>query len=235
MASASELFKVRNKALEVAFNDAVSSLGETEVQGAIDAIAALALALSNGKKDDFSENEAFNRNFGTGNGSVCRGNDSRLTDSRTPTTHTHSWGQTTGKPTTFTPTIGSSGSQAVAGNDSRLTNSRTPLSHDHTSSASVRGLTKRPSYQKSANGYFRDNESGVIFQWGILANVQTGVINLPTAFPSLCAVAVCSQLYNSTAEKFAPRVRSKTTSQLSLHWGNDYVSGADLQWFAIGY
>src|SRR6056297_695563 len=38
----------------------------------------------NGKEDSFSKNSAFNKNFGTGAGTVCEGDDSRLSDSRTP-------------------------------------------------------------------------------------------------------------------------------------------------------
>ena len=38
-----------------------------------------------GAKADFTENTAFNKNFGTGTGTVCEGDDSRLSDSRTPT------------------------------------------------------------------------------------------------------------------------------------------------------
>ncbi len=38
-----------------------------------------------GKKDDFTENTAFNKDFGTTATTVCEGNDPRLTDSRTPT------------------------------------------------------------------------------------------------------------------------------------------------------
>jgi len=37
----------------------------------------------------FSKNTAFNKNFGTASGTVCQGNDSRLSDARTPTAHTH--------------------------------------------------------------------------------------------------------------------------------------------------
>jgi hypothetical protein len=33
----------------------------------------------------FSKNSAFNKNFGTASGAVCEGNDSRLSDNRTPT------------------------------------------------------------------------------------------------------------------------------------------------------
>ena len=45
--------------------------------------------LLDGKKDDFFENTAFNKNFGTGFNDVCRGSDSRLSDARVPLPHTH--------------------------------------------------------------------------------------------------------------------------------------------------
>jgi hypothetical protein len=35
----------------------------------------------------FSKNTAFNKNFGTASGDVCQGNDARLSDARTPTSH----------------------------------------------------------------------------------------------------------------------------------------------------
>ena len=51
-------------------------------------ISGLQAAL-NEKEYMFSKNTAFNRNFGTTSGTVCQGNDSRLSDARTPTTHAH--------------------------------------------------------------------------------------------------------------------------------------------------
>lgn len=53
---------------------------------------------------------------------------------------TISWGNITGKPTTFPPTIGAGAADAVAGNDARLTDARTPLAHtldSHTGTLSV--------------------------------------------------------------------------------------------------
>ncbi len=41
------------------------------------------------KEPAFTKNTAFNKNFGTTSGSVCQGNDARLSDARTPTAHTH--------------------------------------------------------------------------------------------------------------------------------------------------
>lgn len=42
-----------------------------------------------GKEPAFSKNTAFNKNYGTTAGTTCQGNDSRLSDARTPTAHTH--------------------------------------------------------------------------------------------------------------------------------------------------
>ena len=46
-------------------------------------------AILNAKEHMFSKNTAFNKNFGTTSGTVCQGNDIRLSDARTPTAHTH--------------------------------------------------------------------------------------------------------------------------------------------------
>lgn len=42
-----------------------------------------------GKEPVFSKNSAFNKNFGNAAGTVCQGNDSRLSDARTPKPHNH--------------------------------------------------------------------------------------------------------------------------------------------------
>lgn len=49
----------------------------------------------------FSKNTAFNKNFGTSAGTVCQGNDSRLSDSRTPKAHTHTKSDITNFPTSM--------------------------------------------------------------------------------------------------------------------------------------
>ena len=46
-------------------------------------------AILNEKEYMFSKNTAFNKNFGTTSGTVCQGDDSRLSDARIPTAHTH--------------------------------------------------------------------------------------------------------------------------------------------------
>lgn len=81
---------------------------------------------------------AFNKSFGSAAGTVTEGNDTRLSDARTPTSHNHSWVQITSKPEwigadkpeyswneiTNRPTF-------IIEGDIRLTNARTPTSHSH--------------------------------------------------------------------------------------------------------
>ena len=83
--------------------------------------------------------------FGTAANSFCQGNDSRLSDARTPTSHVHgsitnagAIGSTANLPIiTTTSGVLAAGSFGTAantfcqGNDSRLSDSRTPTSHTH--------------------------------------------------------------------------------------------------------
>ncbi|WP_434222571.1 hypothetical protein ACOKW7_08675 [Limnospira platensis CENA597] len=48
-----------------------------------------------GKEPTFTKNTAFNKNFGTTTGTVTEGNDVRLSNARTPTSHTHTLSQIT--------------------------------------------------------------------------------------------------------------------------------------------
>ena len=43
----------------------------------------------NSKEPVFSKNTGFNKNFGSTAGTVCEGNDSRLSNARTPVSHNH--------------------------------------------------------------------------------------------------------------------------------------------------
>jgi len=83
--------------------------------------------------------------FGTTSGTICQGNDSRLSDARTPTSHAHGNITNAGAigTTAFKPIITSVGGELVAGdfgttngtfcqgNDSRLSDARTPTAHTH--------------------------------------------------------------------------------------------------------
>lgn len=51
-----------------------------------------------GAEPAFTKNTAFNKAFGTAAGTICQGNDSRLSDARTPKAHTHPKSQITDFP-----------------------------------------------------------------------------------------------------------------------------------------
>ena len=83
--------------------------------------------------------------FGTAAGTFCQGNDSRLSDSRTPKSHTHgnitnagAIGSTSGLPVVTgangvlqAGSFGTTAGTICQGNDSRLSDARTPTSHTH--------------------------------------------------------------------------------------------------------
>lgn len=92
----------------------------------------------------FAKNTAFNKNFGTAAGTVCQGNDSRLSNARTPTAHanTHATGQSDAiapadigaepaftKNSAFNKNFGTTAGTVCQGNDSRLSDARTPTAH----------------------------------------------------------------------------------------------------------
>lgn len=86
----------------------------------------------------------------------------------------------------------------------------------------------------SSNGYQKFS-NGLILQWGQYNDVASPTITFPIAFPNYCASATVEQYWNNTGSKYAGRVRSKGTTSMAVHWGNNYVSGADIIWIAIGY
>lgn len=77
----------------------------------------------------FTKNTAFNKNFGTAAGTVCQGNDSRLSNARTPTSHDNTYHSTNYEPaftknTAFNKNFGTATGTVCQGNDSRLSDSR---------------------------------------------------------------------------------------------------------------
>lgn len=59
-------------------------------------IAGLQTALDGKEPKIVTKGTAFNKDFGTAAGTVCQGNDGRLSDARTPLSHTHVIGDVTG-------------------------------------------------------------------------------------------------------------------------------------------
>ncbi len=93
----------------------------------ISEITSLQTAL-NGKESSFSKNTAFNKNFGSVAGTVTEGNDSRLSNARTPTSHALG-GAEHSVSTLAQLNAKVSDATLIDTSDSRLSNARTPLSH----------------------------------------------------------------------------------------------------------
>jgi hypothetical protein len=90
----------------------------------------LAQANTHESADTDNATTALHHTLGTAANQAAAGNDSRLSDPRTPVAHNQSWSTITDKPTTFAPVIGAGAGDAVAGNDARLTDPRTPVAHN---------------------------------------------------------------------------------------------------------
>lgn len=72
---------------------------------------------------DLTENRTLAADFGTGAGKVCQGNDTRLSDARTPTAHNHAASNiTSGTLAIGRIPVGTSSTTVAAGNDSRIVN-----------------------------------------------------------------------------------------------------------------
>lgn len=105
----------------------ISSTGKTLVGGA----NATAMRGTLGLGTAATLNFAASGNAGASE--VVRGNDSRLSNARTPTAHAHTLAEITDAGTAAALNVASSGDAAsgevVKGNDTRLTNARTPSNH----------------------------------------------------------------------------------------------------------
>lgn len=68
---------------------------ESSVGGKADAARTITAGTGLSGGGNLTADRTLSADFGTGAGKVCQGNDSRLSDARTPTAHTHSAADTT--------------------------------------------------------------------------------------------------------------------------------------------
>ena len=116
------------------------------------------------------------------------GNDSRLSDARTPTSHTHTASQVTDLGTAATTNTGTGGDNTILGNDSRLSDSRTPTSHTHTLDGTTitgtlpvsKGGTGSTSY--TAGGILYASDSTTLSELDV--GVDTQVLTLSNGIPA---------------------------------------------------
>jgi len=98
----------------------------------------------------------------------------------------------------------------------------------------IRGLPGDFTCSLAENGYAKF-PNGLIIQWGRVNDVQQATVNFPIEFPNACLNAHVTQLWNNTSTKYTPRVLSYNKSSITIWWGSDYSTGADMFWLAIGY
>ena len=190
--------------------------------------------------------------FGTSANSFCEGNDSRLSDARTPTSHTHGnitndgkVGTTANLPLITTTdgavTTGSFGTSAntfCQGNDSRLSDARTPTSHTQASST----ITDTNTYSHIGNssGTQESINSAINTKLGELVDINfvTVVSELPTAsadtMGKIYLVAISGSGTNNYAEYVT--VRTGTSPNYSYNWekfGEVSGSGLSVDWSDI--
>ncbi|MFO4141854.1 phage tail protein [Enterobacter kobei] len=88
---------------------------------------------------------------------------------------------------------------------------------------------------KGSRGWFKDSNTGMIFQWGIesVSGATTRTFSFPVSFPTGCASLMVSNNLERTAGENSMTGFIKSASQYSL--SNTAATDRQLCWFAIGY
>lgn len=174
--------------------------------------------------------------------------DSRLTDARTPTSHTHGnisndgkIGSTSGKPVITTTngvlTTGSFGTASETfcqGNDSRLSDARTPLSHNQASST----ITDTNTYSHIGNTSTTQESinSAINTKLGEMVDINfvTVVQSLPTASASTMGKIYLVAIEGSGTNNYAEYVTVKDGSTYTWEkFGEVSGSGLSVDWSDI--
>ncbi|HHA1819655.1 TPA: phage tail protein [Enterobacter kobei] len=88
---------------------------------------------------------------------------------------------------------------------------------------------------RGSRGWFKDSNTGMIFQWGIesVRGATTRTFSFPVSFPTGCASLTVSNNIERTAGENSMTGFIKSASQYSL--SNTAATDRQLCWFAIGY
>ncbi|MDR9981735.1 phage tail protein [Enterobacter hormaechei] len=88
---------------------------------------------------------------------------------------------------------------------------------------------------KGSRGWFKDSNTGMIFQWGIenVSGASTRTFSFPVSFPTGCASLVVSNNKERTEGENSMTGYIKSSSQYSL--SNTAATDRQICWFAIGY
>ena len=72
------------------------------------------------------------------------------------------------------------------------------------------------------------------YRQGGIATTQDFTVKYPVAFSKCVLSASVVQLYNGRDDKYTPRVKLYTTTELSGFWGSIWNSGGKSLWLVIG-
>jgi hypothetical protein len=150
----------------------LTAASTTSIAISAGAVSGLAAIATSGSASDLTTGTVGIARIptGTSNTTVCIGDDSRLSDARTPTSHTHgnitnagAIGSTANLPiitmtsgVLTTGSFGTSASTFCEGNDSRLSDARTPTSHTHGNITNVGAIGDQ------SNRFVRTDTDGVL-------------------------------------------------------------------------
>ncbi|MCK7172895.1 phage tail protein [Enterobacter cloacae] len=133
----------------------------------------------------------------------------------------------------YTPT-GTAYTKAESDGRFQLKGSYTPTGTAYTKAESDARFQKINSASKAANGWYKDANTGMIFQWGVVSSSVTGNVSItfPTAFPSACVNVqnTIIRKVNDGAQNNWTYVTSFTKTGASV--GSD---GHGVYWYAVGY
>jgi len=193
-----------------------------------------------------AEGTAFNKDFGTASDEVCEGDDSRLSDARTPLDHALDGVIHTGtRGTAFNKDFGSASDTVCEGDDSRLSDARTPTAHaldgaEHT------GITGTTDNLMSISSSGKPQDAGGVLKSGRISvgslakNADASQTEaFATAFDSTPNVVAVVEVPDETIAKAAKMycvVSNVTTT--SFDWavnngvGLDPITDIYLHWHA---
>ena len=87
---------------------------------------------------------------------------------------------------------------------------------------------------KGTNGWARESSTGFTIQWGTTGKAVAGTTTFPRKFTTLYGVYLTQTGLNTNDEKYTSRIKSFSTTSFNWLWGQVYVTGGYLLWYAIG-
>lgn len=127
--------------------DDLNDIG-TEVNAKVDKTATITAGTGLTGGGDLSANRTLAVAYGTSGSTACAGNDSRLSDSRTPTAHSHAGTDITSGTVAYARLpVGTAASTIAAGNDSRITAPQAPTSDTTASGSTISTAVTSPRHR----------------------------------------------------------------------------------------